>query len=122
MRTHPGHVLHEDGEGLLNAVPQTAVVLHDALVTQVFQQLDLALQGADLLGRRRAATRRCEQPPVRVKRTFLTFILRVLKRGKVAKKAAGFLKRGSVGVLESEATSEGGGRARNSRQGTETAS
>lgn len=51
VQTHPGHVLHEDGEGLLNVVPQTAVVLNDALVTQVFQQLDLALQSADLLRR-----------------------------------------------------------------------
>lgn len=48
-RTHPGHVLHEDGEGLLTVVPQAAVVLDNALVTQVLQQLDLALQSADLL-------------------------------------------------------------------------
>lgn len=61
MQTHPGHVLHEDGEGLLKVVPQTAVVLNDALVTQVLQQLDLALQSADLLRRRGAtAARSCQ--------------------------------------------------------------
>lgn len=48
-QTHPGHVLHEDGEGLLTVVPQAAEVLDDALVTQVLQQLDLALQSADFL-------------------------------------------------------------------------
>lgn len=35
-RTHPGHVLHEDGESFLVVVPQTAIVLDDALVMQIF--------------------------------------------------------------------------------------
>lgn len=33
--TYPWHVLHEDGQGLLSTVPQTAIVLHDALMLQV---------------------------------------------------------------------------------------
>lgn len=49
--THPRHVLHENSEGLLVVVPQTAVILNYALVMQIFQQLDLALQSADLLHR-----------------------------------------------------------------------
>ena len=49
--THPRHVLHENSERLLIVVPQTAVVLNNALVMQIFQQLDFALQGADLLHR-----------------------------------------------------------------------
>lgn len=49
--THPRHVLHENSEGLLIVVPQTAVVLNNALVMQVFQQLDFALQSTDLLYR-----------------------------------------------------------------------
>ena len=48
--TYPRHVLHEDGQGLLSAVPQTAIVLHNALVLQVLQQLDFTLQSAHLLG------------------------------------------------------------------------
>lgn len=47
--THAGHVLHEDGQRPLHGVPQTAVVLDDALVAQVLQELDLALQRAHLL-------------------------------------------------------------------------
>lgn len=49
--THSRHVLHENSEGLLIVVPQTAVVLNNALVMQIFQQLDFALQSADLLYR-----------------------------------------------------------------------
>lgn len=41
--THPWHVLHENGESLLIVVPQTAVVLNDALVMQILQELDFAL-------------------------------------------------------------------------------
>lgn len=48
--TYPRHVLHEDGQGLLSTVPQTAIVLHNALVLQVLQQLDLTLQSTHLLG------------------------------------------------------------------------
>lgn len=54
--TYPWHVLHEDGQSLLSAVPQTAVVLHNALVLQVFQQLDLTLQSTHLLGERPGVT------------------------------------------------------------------
>lgn len=50
--TYPRHILHEDSESLLSAVPQTAIVLHNALVLQVFQQLDLTLQSTHLLGER----------------------------------------------------------------------
>lgn len=39
----PWHVLHEDREGLLIVVPQTAVVLNDALVVQILQELDFTL-------------------------------------------------------------------------------
>lgn len=49
-RTYPRHVLHEDGQSLLRTVPQTAVVLHYALMLQILQQLDLTLQGTHLLG------------------------------------------------------------------------
>ena len=47
--THPGHELHEDGELPGVQVPQRAVVLDDALVMEVLQQLDLTLQGIHLL-------------------------------------------------------------------------
>lgn len=47
--THPRHVLHENSEGLFIVIPQTAVVLNNALMMQIFQQLDFALQSADLL-------------------------------------------------------------------------
>lgn len=50
--THPWHELHEDGELPLLQVPQAAVILDDALVTQVLQQLDLTLQSVDFLRRR----------------------------------------------------------------------
>lgn len=50
--TYPRHILHEDSQSLLSAVPQTAIVLHNALVLQVFQQLDLTLQSTHLLGER----------------------------------------------------------------------
>lgn len=63
-RTDPRHVLHEDGERLLVAVPQTAVILDDAFVTKVLQQLDLTLQSADLLvgdGKRSAGQTQQEQ-------------------------------------------------------------
>lgn len=50
--TYPRHVLHEDGQSLLGTVPQAAIVLHYALVLQVLQQLDLALQCTHLLGER----------------------------------------------------------------------
>lgn len=54
--TYPRHILHEDGQSLLSAVPQTAIVLHNALVLQVFQQLDLTLQSTHLLGERPVVT------------------------------------------------------------------
>lgn len=47
--TYPWHVLHEDGQSLLGAVPQAAIVLHDALVLQILQQLDLTFQSTHLL-------------------------------------------------------------------------
>lgn len=47
--TYPWHVLHEDGQSLLGTVPQTAIVLHNALVLQVLQQLDLTFQSTHLL-------------------------------------------------------------------------
>lgn len=49
MRTHAGHVLHEDGERSLHCVSQAAVVLHNPLVAQVLQELDFTLQRAHLL-------------------------------------------------------------------------
>lgn len=55
----PWHVLHEDGQSLLGAVPQAAIVLHYALMLQVLQQLDLALQSTHLLGRGPAVTEAC---------------------------------------------------------------
>lgn len=51
LGSHPRHELHEDGEGLLMVVPQRAVVLNDALVMQILQQLDFTLQSTDLLQR-----------------------------------------------------------------------
>lgn len=57
--TYPWHVLHEDGQSLLGAVPQAAIVLHYALMLQVLQQLDLALQSTHLLGRGPAVTEAC---------------------------------------------------------------
>lgn len=47
--THPRHVLHENGEGLLIVIPQAAVVLNNALMMQILQQLDFTLQSTDLL-------------------------------------------------------------------------
>ncbi len=42
-QTHPGHILHENGEGLLIKVSKATVVLNDSFVMQVFQQLYLTL-------------------------------------------------------------------------------
>ena len=47
--TYPGHKLDKNGEFLLFVVPEAAIVLHDALVAQVLQQLDLTLQSVHLL-------------------------------------------------------------------------
>lgn len=49
--TYPWHVLHKDGEDLLSTVPQAAIVLHNAFMLQVLQQLDLTLQSTHLLER-----------------------------------------------------------------------
>lgn len=57
--TYPWHVLHEDGQSLLGAVPQAAIVLHYALMLQILQQLDLALQSTHLLGRGPVVTETC---------------------------------------------------------------
>ena len=46
--TDPWHVLHEDWEETVLLV--TAIVLHNALVVQVLEQLNLTLQGFHLLG------------------------------------------------------------------------
>ena len=48
---YPWHKLYKDGELSLVWVTQAAVVLNDALVTEVLQQLDLALQSVHLLRR-----------------------------------------------------------------------
>lgn len=42
-QTHPRHILHENGEGLLIMVSKATVVLNDSFVMQVFQQLYLTL-------------------------------------------------------------------------------
>lgn len=47
--THARHVLHENGERAFRRVPQAAIVLDNALMAQILQQLDLALQCAHLL-------------------------------------------------------------------------
>lgn len=47
--THPGHELHKNGEFLLFVVPKATIVLHNAFVAQVLQQLDLTLQSVHLL-------------------------------------------------------------------------
>lgn len=51
--THPWHEFHENGELPLFQVPEAAVILNDALVTQVLQKLDLTLQSIHFLRRRR---------------------------------------------------------------------
>lgn len=42
--THPRHEFHKDGQFFLHRITQAAVVLHDTLMTQVLQQLNLTLQ------------------------------------------------------------------------------
>lgn len=43
FQTHPGHILHENGEGLLIVVSKATVVLDDSFMVQVLQQLYLTL-------------------------------------------------------------------------------
>lgn len=49
QNTHPGHKLHKNGEFLLFRVPKTTVVLHNPLMAQILQQLNLTLQSIHLL-------------------------------------------------------------------------
>lgn len=49
QNTHPRHELNKNGEFSMLQVPQTAVVLNDSLMTQILQQLNLALQSIHFL-------------------------------------------------------------------------
>lgn len=47
--TYPRHVLHKDRKRSFMCVPQAAIVLNNALMEKIFQQLNLTLQSTHLL-------------------------------------------------------------------------
>lgn len=44
MWTYPWHILHKDGKCFLLRIPQTAIILNNSLMQQVFQQLNFTLK------------------------------------------------------------------------------
>lgn len=59
--TYPWHVFHENGQDLLALT--AAEILHNALVLDVLEKLDLALQGLHLLQPEQGRCTRAETEP-----------------------------------------------------------